>query len=127
VIADRVNKRRMLVFTQSASALLALLLGILVVGGWIEVWSVYALAFALGLVNLVDMPTRQAFVMEMVGPADLPNAVSLNSVVVNASRVIGPAAAGILIATVGTGACFLLNAASYLAVIAGLVAMRPSE
>ena len=127
VIADRVNKRKMLVVTQSASALLALILGILVLGGWIRPWSVYAMALVLGVVNLVDMPTRQSFVMEMVGTKDLPNAISLNSVVVNASRVIGPAIAGVLIATVGLGICFIVNAASYLAVIAGLLLMRPDD
>ncbi|HJP64780.1 MAG TPA: MFS transporter [Actinomycetota bacterium] len=127
VVADRVDKRRMLVFTQSASGALALALAVLVIGGWIQLWLVYALAFSLGLVNLVDMPTRQSFVIEMVGPTDLTNAVSLNSVVVNASRVIGPAVAGVLIATAGIGICFLLNAVSYLAVIAGLLAMRRGE
>jgi predicted MFS family arabinose efflux permease len=115
------------VVTQSASAILALILGILVLGGWIRPWSVYAMALLLGVVNLVDMPTRQAFVMEMVGTEDLPNAISLNSVVVNASRVIGPAIAGVLIATVGLGVCFIANAASYLAVIAGLLLMRTDD
>lgn len=127
VIADRVDKRRMLVATQSASGVLALALAVLVIGGFIQLWMVYVLAFALGLVNLVDMPTRQAFVFEMVGAADITNAVSLNSVLVNASRVIGPAIAGVLIATAGVGICFLLNAVSYLGVIGGLLAMRRAE
>jgi MFS family permease len=127
VVADRVDKRRMLLVTQSASGGLALVLGLLVVTGAIQLWMVYALAVALGVVNVVDMPTRQAFVMEMVGREDVTNAVSLNSVVVNASRVVGPAVAGLLIATVGVGVCFLANAVSYLAVIAGLMLMRAAE
>jgi MFS family permease len=88
---------------------------------------VYALAATLGLDTMVDMPTRQSFLMEMVGPQDVTNAVSLNAVIVNGSRVIGPAVAGILIATVGTAVCFLVNAASYPAVIVGLTLMRRSE
>jgi MFS family permease len=88
---------------------------------------VYLLAAALGCVNAVDNPTRQAFVREMVGPTDVPNAVSLNSVTMNASRVIGPAVAAILIVSVGLAPCFLINAASYGAVLVGLALMRPEE
>ncbi len=127
VIADRFDKRRVLVFTQSSAATLALILGILDVTGQVRLWMVFALAGALGIVNLVDMPTRQSFVIEIVGPKDVANAVSLNSVLVNASRIVGPAMAGLLIAAVGVGVCFLLNAASYVAVIFALLAMRTEE
>ena len=125
VIADRVDKRRLIVGTQSAASLLALALGVLTATGAIRLWMVYALAVLLGLVNLVDMPTRQSFVVEMVGPEHVTNAVSLNGVIVNASRIVGPAVAGILIATVGIAVCFLVNAASYLPVIGCLLLMDP--
>lgn len=127
LIADRVDKRRLLIWTQSAAALLALVLGVLVVTHVVTLWMVYALALGLGLVTMIDMPTRQTFVMEMVGREHVTNAVSLNGVIVNASRIVGPAVAGTLIATVGVGICFLVNAGSYLAVIAGLFMMRPRE
>jgi MFS family permease len=127
LIADRMDKRRVLMVTQSIAALLALLLGLLDLFGVVQLWMVYALAAGLGLVTLVDMPTRQSFLSEMVGPEDLTNAVSLNVVIVNASRVVGPALAGFLIATVGTALCFLINAASYPAVILGLALMRSAE
>jgi MFS family permease len=127
LIADRMDKRRVLMVTQSIAALLALLLGLLDLFGVVRLWMVYALAAGLGLVTLVDMPTRQSFLSEMVGPEDLTNAVSLNVVIVNASRVVGPALAGFLIATVGTALCFLINAASYPAVILGLALMRSAE
>jgi MFS family permease len=127
VVADRVDKRKVIIATQTAAAVLALALGLLTVTGAVRLWMVYALAFGLGLVNLVDMPTRQSFVFEMVGKEDVTNAVSLNSVVVNASRVVGPAVAGLLIATVGIGICFLVNGASYVAVIAGLHLMDPAR
>jgi MFS family permease len=112
VIADRADKRKLIIGTQAAAGALALVLGLLTILGAINVWVVYLLATLLGVVTLVDMPTRQAFVMEMVGPADITNAVSLNGVVVNASRIVGPAVAGLLIAT---------------AVIVGLLMMRPVE
>jgi MFS family permease len=127
LIADRVDKRTLLVWTQSASALCALILGLLTVTHVVTLWMVYAVALGLGLVTMIDMPTRQTFVMEMVGREHLTNAVSLNGVVVNASRILGPAVAGILIATVGVGICFLLNAGSFVAVIAGLLMMRATE
>jgi MFS family permease len=127
LIADRVDKRRLLIWTQTASALLALALGVLVVTHVVVLWMVYALALGLGLVTMIDMPTRQTFVMEMVGREHVTNAVSLNGVIVNASRIVGPAVAGVLIATVGVGICFLVNAGSYLAVIAGLYMMRTQE
>jgi MFS family permease len=127
VLADRVDKRRLIIGTQTAQAVLALVLGVLTVTNVVELWMVYVLAGLLGVATLVDMPARQAFVMEMVGPEDLTNAVSLNGVIVNASRVVGPAVAGILIATLGIGLCFLLNAASFIAVIVSLWLMRPAD
>ncbi len=101
VVADRVDKRRLIVWTQSAAGALALVLGVLTLENVVRQWTVYVLAFLLGVVNLVDMPARQSFVFEMVGPEALANAVSLNSVVVNGARVVGPAVAGLLIASVG--------------------------
>ena len=127
VVADRADKRRLLVATQVAAALLATALGLLVLFDVVRLWMVYALACGLGFVNLVDNPTRQAFVGEMVGPDDLTNAVSLNSVLVNLARIAGPAGAGALIITVGVAPCFLINAASYLAAIAALLLMRPEQ
>jgi MFS family permease len=123
VIADRVDKRRLIVWTQAAAAALALTLGLLTLFHVVRLWMVLVLALLLGVVNLVDMPSRQSFIIEMVGAEDVANAVSLNSVVVNGARVIGPAVAGLLIATIGIAPCFLVNAGSYLAVIAGLLAM----
>ena len=127
VVADRADKRRLLMVTQASSAAVALTLGVLVVTGAVRLWMVLALAFSLGVVNLFDMPARQSFVMEMVGRRDVANAVSLNSVVVNAARVVGPAVAGFLVATVGTGVCFLINAASFAAVIGALFLMDPDH
>jgi MFS family permease len=127
VIADRFDKRRVLFGTQATAGLLALVLGLLTLSGDIQLWMVYVLAAALGCVNAVDNPSRQAFVHELVGRADLPNAVSLNSVLMNLARVIGPALAAVLIVTVGIAPCFLINAASYLAVIVGLALMRREE
>jgi len=126
-IADRFDKRRILLATQTAAGALALTLGILVVTNAVSLWMVYALAFSLGIVNLVDMPTRQSFVMEMVGRDEVTNAVSLNSVLVNVSRVTGPALAGLLIWAVGMGPCFLLNSISYGAMVVALSRMRPDE
>ncbi len=127
VLADAVSKRAALIVTQIAAMVLALVLGLLVLFGLVEVWHVFLLAILLGVVNAVDMPVRQAFSVEMVGREDLANAVALNSAVFNGTRIIGPAIAGLLIATVGLAVCFLLNAASYVAVIAGLLLMRRSE
>ena len=127
LIADRVRKRPLLMGTQTALASLALLLGLLTVTHSIELWMVFATAAVIGAVTAVDNPTRQTFVMEMVGPGRVQNAVSLNSVLTNASRAVGPAIAGGLIASVGVGVCFLANGASFLAVLAALVVMRPDE
>jgi MFS family permease len=126
-IADRYPKRLILMVTQAAAGALALILGVLALTGEVRIWHVYALAFALGLVTVVDNPTRQTFAVEMVGKADMPNAIALNSAVFNIGRIAGPAAAGLVITAVGTPTAFLVNAASYLAVIAGLKLMRPSE
>jgi MFS family permease len=127
VIADRFDRRRVLVWTQSASAVLALALGVLTISGAVELWMVYVLALALGVATVVDNPSRQAFVMEMVGEEHVTNAVSLNSVTFTSARIVGPAIAAALIATGGLGLCFLINAASYVAVIAGLLLMRTDE
>src|SRR5438270_1244547 len=120
VIADRYPKRRTLVITQIVMGVLALWLGLLDVTGAVQLWHVYALAFALGTASAIDAPVRQAFVTELVGPSLLPNAVGLNSATFNAARVLGPAAAGLMIASVGTAWVFLVNAASFVAVLAVL-------
>ncbi len=125
--ADRFDKRRVLYLTQSAGGVLALTLGVLTVTHAVLLWQVYALAALLGVVNLFDNPARQTFVVEMVGRDQLPNAVSLNSVVMNASRVVGPAIGGVIIVTLGLATCFFVNAASYVAVIVGLSLMRNAE
>ncbi|MGN6331228.1 MAG: MFS transporter [Motilibacteraceae bacterium] len=129
IIADRYPKRRVLVFANAFMGLVALTLGVLVMTDVVRIWHVYLLAFLLGLGTAVENPTRQSFVVEMVGQKDLPNAVGLNSASFNAARIVGPAAAGFLIAALGnkTGPLFVLNGLSYLAVIAALRAMRASE
>ncbi len=127
VIADRVDKRRLLVLTASISAGLALLLGVVTATGIVEVWMVYALAVALGLVTAVDNPGRRSFVPELVPPEDVANAVGLNSSVFTAARVVGPALAALVIASVGVAWCFVINGASFAAVILALLAMRANE
>ncbi len=127
VIADRFDKRKLIMVTQSIAGLLAFTLGVLTISGAVELWMVYLIAAGFGAVTAVDNPSRQTFVMEMVGPADIANAVTLNSVVVNAARAIGPAIGGVIIATVGIGECFVVNGFSYLAVIIALVLIRPGE
>jgi MFS family permease len=123
VIADRVDKRRLSVALQAAMGVQALILGVLTVTGEVQVWQIGVLAALLGFNNAFENPARQSFMLEMVGPEHLRNAVSLNSVLANTARMIGPAVAGILIATVGEGVCFLVNAASFVAVIASLVTL----
>jgi MFS family permease len=120
VIADRVDKLRLMTVLQVAMGVQALVLGVLTVTGSVRLWEIGVLAALLGLNNAFENPARQSFMLEMVGPENLRNAVSLNSVLVNVARVIGPAVAGILIATVGEGVCFLVNAASFVAVVASL-------
>jgi len=127
VAADAIPKRNGLIATQVVSGALALLLGLLVITGRVEVWHVIVLALGLGVVNAFDMPIRQSFVVEMVGREDIASAVGFNSALFNGTRIIGPAVAGLLIAIVGVAPCFLINAATYLVVIACLLAMRLHE
>jgi MFS family permease len=127
VLADMLPKRPTLIATQVAEMGLAFALGILVASGTVQVWHVYLLAILLGVVSAVDMPVRQSFVVEMVGRRYVGNAVALNSAVFNASRIVGPAIAGVVIGTVGIATCFLLNGASFGAVIVGLLMMRHAE
>jgi len=124
-VADRVNLRRLLIGTQSAYGALAGLLWALAVAGKASVAVIVAISVASGVVQIVDSPARQAFIGSLVRPEDLSSAVSLNGVVMNSARVVGPALAGALIVTVGTTPCFAVNALSYLAVIAALVMLRP--
>ena len=125
VVADRYPKRYILMATQALMGGLALILSVLALTGWVEIWQVYALAFGLGAVTVVDNPTRQAFASEMVGRDGVPNAVALNSAIFNLARIAGPAVAGLVISAVGTPAAFLLNAASYGAVLISLKLMNP--
>lgn len=127
VVADQLPKRPTLVATQSAAMILAFVLGALTATGVVAVPHVLALAFLLGCVNAVDMPTRQAFVVEMVGRDAVVNAVALNSAIFNAARIVGPALAGLIIGATGIAVAFVLNGLSFLAVIAGLLLMRPEE
>lgn len=122
--ADRWPRQRVVIATQASSMLLAFTLAALTLTGRIHVWEIIALATLLGTVNAFDVPARQSFLIEMVGRDDLLNAIALNSSMFNGARVAGPAIAGILVALVGEGWCFLLNGVSYLAVIAGLFMMR---
>jgi MFS family permease len=123
VIADRLDKRKLMIGLQSAMGIQALALGLLTVTGAVRVWQIGLLAALLGLNNAFENPARQSFMLEMVGPDHLRNAVSLNSVLVNVARTVGPAVAGLLIAGVGDGVCFLINAGSFVAVIASLATM----
>ncbi len=127
VLADRLDKRKLLLATQTGLALVALTLGLLDVTGVVTYWQVLLLALALGVISSIDNPTRQSFVVEMVGRDELTNAVAINSSTFNSARILGPAAAGAMIAAVGTGWAFLANSASSLAVLAGLLLMRPAE
>jgi MFS family permease len=127
LVAGRVNKRIALLVTQSAFLLQSAVLSVLLFTGVARLWMVWVLAAIYGLINVVDNPTRQIFVMEMVGREDLANAVALNSVIVNASRIAGPAVAGVLILAVGLAWTFAVNAATFVAVIAALLAMRSAE
>jgi MFS family permease len=126
-VADRYSKRRILMVTQALMGGLALILGLLALTGVASIWQVYLLAFALGLVTVVDNPTRQAFAVEMVGTGGMANAIALNSAVFNLARIAGPAIAGLVIAALGTPVAFLVNAASFGAVLISLRLMRPGE
>ncbi len=127
VLSDRFPKRKLLIATQGSMGVLAAVLAVLTLTGAVQVWHIYLLAFLLGMVTVVDNPTRQTFVSEMVGKKDLGNAVSLNAANFQTARLIGPAVAGGLMAAFGTGWAFAINAASFAAVILGLLAMRGSE
>lgn len=120
VVADRVDKRRLMIALQTLMGAQALILGVLTVTGAVEYWHVGVLAAFLGINNAFENPARQSFILELVGPDDLRNAVSLNSLLVNAARVVGPGVGGLLIAAFGEGVCFLINAGSFVAVVASL-------
>ncbi|GHB14796.1 MFS transporter [Streptomyces umbrinus] len=127
VLVDRLPKRPTLLATQSAMGLTGLALAFLTLSGHVQVWHVYVAAFAVGLATVIDNPARQSFVSEMVGPDQLQNAVSLNSANFQSARLVGPAVAGLLITSVGTGWAFLLNGLSFIAPLAGLLLMRSRE
>jgi len=127
VLADRLDKRKVLIVSQSVMGLLALGMGILVVSGAVQLWHVYVFAGLLGMAQAFDNPTRQAFVSEMVGPDRLTNAVALNSATFNSARLVGPAIGGLVIAAIDVGPAFLINAVTYVAVIGAYLAMRPGE
>jgi len=127
LLADRMPKRRLLTITQTLMAAPALTMWLLTVNGSIEVWMVYALVLVRGCVTAIDNPARQSFVVEMVGADHVVNAVALNSVIVHTARILGPAAAGGVIALIGVGPCFLVNAISFIAMIVALRAMDPAE
>jgi len=127
VFADRWPKRRVLLLTQSVSMMQALLLWLLIVSGTVQLWHIYVLAMLLGLTNSLDKPTRSAFLIEMVGREDLPNAVALNSSLFSLARIAGPGLGGIIIAASGVTTLFLLNALSFLAVLVGLALIKSHE
>ncbi len=124
LVADRRSRHQVIIATQISSMALALVLAALTLAHRVQVWHVMVLAALLGLVNAFDLPARQAFLVEMVGKQDLMNAIALNSSMFNGARIVGPAIAGLLVASVGEGWCFLVNAISYIAVIAGLFMMQ---
>ena len=123
-LSDRLGKRRILLVTQAAMMVQALVLALLVRGGHVQYWHVALLATLYGLGRALDIPARQAFITDLVGRSDLPNAVALNSVVFNGARIVGPGVAGLLIARYDVAMAFFLNAASFVAVLAALLAMR---
>ncbi len=124
IVADRYNRRRIIIATQTISMILALTLAGLTLFHVIRVWEIIVLATLLGVVNAFDIPARQAFLIDMVGREDLLNAIALNSSMFNGARIIGPAIAGLLVASIGEGWCFFANGVSYIAVIAGLLLMQ---
>jgi MFS family permease len=126
-VADRHDRRRMALLTQSGLAAQALLLGALDLGGWVNVPMIYALSLLLGVVNAFDNPARRALVTELVEPAMIPNATSLNTAVMTGSRIFGPAVAAGLVSAIGTGWCFVLNGVTFSAIIFSLIAIRPAE
>jgi MFS family permease len=124
IVADRYSRHRVVITTQTLSMLLALVLSALTLTNTVKIWHIYLLAGMLGAVNAFDIPARQAFIVDMVARQDLMNAIALNSSMFNASRVVGPAIAGILVAWIGEGWCFFANGISYIAVIVGLLLMH---
>ena len=124
LMADRFDRRRLLMWTQSASAVLALGLGALVLSGSVQLWQVYVFALLLGIVTAIDTPVRQTFVSELVSDADISNAVALNSTSFQSARLVGPAIAGVLIAVIGSGWVFVINGASFAGVLLSLVLIR---
>ena len=126
-VADRVDRRKLLLATQSAMAATALGLGLLVITGVVTLWEVYVFAGLMGCISAFDAPVRQTFVAELVGDEDLPNAIALNSTLFNSAQLIGPAIAGVLIAVLGTGWLFIINGVSFMAVLTSLLKMRVSE
>ena len=126
-VADRFSRRKLLLITQSAAALLAVVLWLIVLTDVVQVWMVFALAVALGLVTVINEPARQAFLEEMVGRERVANAVALSSAVMNSARITGPALAALLISSFGVAWVFFVNAVSFFAVVSALVAMRPAE
>lgn len=124
VFVDRFDRRKLLVLTQTLSMIQALLMAILTLTGFVQVWHIMVLSLLIGLINALDNPTRQSFYPSLVSPDKLSNAIALNSAVINGSRLIGPAVGGVLIGLLGEGICFLLNGISYIAVIVALLLMR---
>jgi MFS family permease len=122
--ADRYNRHKIIIITQSVAMILAFVLAWLTLSGNIQIWHLFVIAAGFGLANAFDIPTRQAFAVDMVGKEDLINAIALNSSMFNGARIVGPAIAGVLVAVVGEGWCFLGNAVSYIAVIVGLLLMK---
>src|SRR5215469_11652296 len=127
IIADRHNRQHVVIATQTSAMILAFILSVLTLTHTVEVWHIFVLATLLGIVNAFDIPARQSFLVEMVGREDLMNAIALNSSMFNGARIVGPAIAGILVASIGEGWCFFGNGVSYIAVIIGLALMRVQE
>jgi MFS family permease len=127
VVVDRLDAWRTVISTQLTQMLLASTIAVIALAGVAQAWQVYVIAALMGLVQVLDAPSRQSLTFRMVGPLELPNAIGLNSGVFNGARIFGPALAGVLIAAAGAGVCFAVNAGSYLAVLAGLLLMRPEE
>ena len=127
VVTDRFDNRSTVIVTQAVQMVFAAVLAVLALAGHLTLWQVYAIASLTGIAIVFDTPSRQNLTFQMVGRDELPNAVALNSSLFNTARIFGPALAGVVIAAFGTGWCFAINAASFLAVLAGLLAMRVSE
>jgi len=127
VVADRFDNRSTVIATQSVQMVLSGVLAAVTILGHVQMWQVYAIALLTGTAVVFDLPARQNLTMQLVGREELPNAIALNSSLFNTARILGPAVAGVVIAAVGAGWCFALNSASFLAVLAGLLAMRASE